>query len=118
VKRGLLIVLISLAPLSIATASGGERDWTIEHPMLAGFLNGITIGACGQCQLGAAGRAAGTHDPFGMSPLVKSELSRLALRPYRIGQALGIGYAVIVIGGVFFRRLNRLKVTRKLELTA
>jgi hypothetical protein len=107
--KGLLILTILV--MGSASADTGERDWTIERPMLSGFLSGLSLGACGTCGLGGAGTAAGPHDPFGMTPLVKEQLVQLAARPYAIGQVLGASYAAIVVGGVFFRRLNRLKVT-------
>lgn len=91
-----------------ALAADGERDWTIEHPLVAGFGSGITIGLCRSCALGGAPRPAGPHDPFAMTPLAKEHLLRLGARPYLIGQILGGLYLAIIAGGVFFRRLNRL----------
>lgn len=103
----LLVILIA----GSASADSGERDWTIERPMLSGFMSGLCMGACGAVGLGAATTVAGPHDPFAMTPMVKEQLLELAARPYAIGQAFGVVYAAIVVGGVFFRRLNRLKVT-------
>lgn len=91
-----------------ALAGNGERDWTIENPMVAGFGSGITIGLCRSCALGGASRPAGPHDPFAMTPLVRKQLLRLGARPYLLGQILGGLYVAIIAGGVFFRHLNRL----------
>ena len=95
-----------------AIAADGERDWTIENPLVAGFGSGITIGLCQSCALGGAPRQAGPHDPFAMTPLVREQLLQLAARPHMIGQILGGIYVAIIAGGVFLRHLNRLVVVR------
>ena len=117
-KALLLATALFLAPVSALSDDAGARDWTIERPVLAGFLTGLTVGLCRGCRLGAGVRPAGSHDPFAMTPLVRSELMRLAARPYHLGQAFGTGYLAIVIGGVFFRRLNRLRAVEKTESAA
>jgi len=103
-----LLVLMSWPAL----AADGVRDWTIENPLIAGFGSGITIGICQSCELGGAPRAAGPHDPFAMTPLVRAQLVRLGERPHLIGQLVGSMYAAIIAVGVFFRHLNRLVVVR------
>jgi hypothetical protein len=104
-----ILVLLSWPAL----AAGGERDWTIENPLLAGFGSGITVGLCRSCELGGARRPAGPHDPFAMTPLVREHLLRMGARPYLLGQILGGLYVGIIAAGVFFRRLNRLVVVRR-----
>lgn len=103
------ILCLSVLP-GLASSTDATRDWTIERPFLSGYLHGLSLGVCSSCRLGAAGQAAGEHDPFAVTPVVREELRRLAARPYRTAQFLGAISTFFVIGGVFFRRVNTLKV--------
>lgn len=103
------ILCLCLLP-GLANSTVATRDWTIEHPFLSGYLHGLSLGVCRSCRLGEAGEAAGEHDPFAVTPAVREELRRLAARPYRTAQLLGAICTFFVIGGVFFRRVNTLKV--------
>lgn len=111
--RSVIAVAFLIGP--VAAAAEGERDWTIEKPVLSGFISGLSLGLCQSCRLGSQGRPASDYDPFAMSPAVKSELKALATTPHRAAQAAGAGYTAFVIGGLFFRRLNRLEEREALE---
>jgi hypothetical protein len=105
-----LVPLLFLVQFLAINANAQERDWTIEKPVLAGFLNGLTLSTCRFLEFGEQGVAADENDPFAMSPLVKEELKRLGKSSYLGATVFGAGCTFFVIAGVFFRRLNRLKL--------
>jgi len=115
-KVRLLLVVALLTLSSAVAAEERQRDWTIERPVLAGFLTGLSLTMCRSCRLGSSSVKAGEHDPFAMTPMVRSELLRLAERPFVIGRLLGFVYAIVIVGGIFFWRLNRLKETNVIGL--
>lgn len=106
----LWLPLLLATNIAAADVEAVYRDWTVERPMLAGFLSGLSLTTCGQCKLGSQSVVAGAHDPFGMSEKVREELKRVGEAPYRGGQAVGALSALMVILGVFFRRLNTLRL--------
>lgn len=114
----MLVLVVTLAAMTPIAAMGGERDWTVEHPVLAGFATGLTLTVCRSCRLGAASVPANPNDPFAMSPSVKQRLIVLGHRPFLIGSTMGFLYAFIVLGGIFAWRLNTLKVRKLIESRA
>lgn len=91
-----------------AGAQAAERDWTVEQPLVAGFLTGVSLGACWTCWHGHQAVPASEHDPFGVSPWVQDVLYEMGRRPYWIGVSAGVSLTSLLIGGVFVRRLNTL----------
>jgi hypothetical protein len=117
-KVAALAIGLCLVLATPALAVDRERDWTVEHPMLAGFATGLSLSVCRSCRLGGAPVPADAADPFAMTPVVRHQLIELGRRPYAIGTVLGSAYAVTVIGGIFFWRLNTLKERTHIELVA
>ena len=106
--KRLIIMVLMLSPVAYAGDGGPRaRDWTVEHPLLAGFLSGLTAGAPRFAFAGAS-REASQYDPFAVSPLVMRELARLSRLPYVIGEAFGFFCTLFFVFGIFFRHLNRL----------
>ena len=112
-----VILIASIFLMASAGAEEKTRDWTIERPLTAGFLNGVTLSACTACRLGAQAEPASEYDPYGMTGMVREELKRLGRRPWRIGQSLGAALAIFTIGGLFFRRRNRLRCMEEKKCT-
>lgn len=112
-----LVVLVLLGVCGNAQAA--ERDWTIEQPLVAGFLTGVTLGACWGCWHGRQAVPASEFDPYGVTPWVQDVLYELGKRPYRIGVAAGASMTLLLILGVFARRLRTLKARalRERQLT-
>lgn len=107
-KRLLLLILLSSSALADDMSL---RDWTVERPATAGVLNGMSVGLYGGFKLGSQSEEASSHDPYGMTTKVRSELVRVGRLPYRIGSAVGYLFSLLVIFGLPFRVLNTLSVS-------
>lgn len=100
-----LVVLVTFS----SAVSAADRDWTLEHPVAAGFFQGLALGFCQQCQLGQQRVAASPYDDFAVTPWVAEVLEAKGGTPYRLGFASGLSVSMLVILGVFFRRLHTLR---------
>lgn len=101
-----IVPLVLLGMCSSAQAA--ERDWTIEQPLVAGFLTGVTLGTCWRCWHGRQSAPASEFDPFGATPWVHELLYEMGRRSFWSGVIGGSTMTSLLIGGVFYRRLNTL----------
>jgi hypothetical protein len=79
------------------------RDWQVERPVVAGLVNGLTVGVVPSTRFGSGGAAASPSDPYGVSGTVHAEVARLSEPAYRVATAVGLVFWVFCAAGVVHR---------------
>ncbi len=70
-------------------ADASSRDWTVERPWLAGFLNGVSFGSCTTCRLGAGVREVSVHDPYVVPEVVRLQMINMGQTSHSVGLFMG-----------------------------
>lgn len=91
-------------------AHADTRDWTVENPILSGYLRGLSLYTVSDLAIGESTVEASEYDPFGMTEAVRAELIRIGRLNHLVASWIGVFSTFFLIGGCVFRKRHTLKL--------